>query len=271
MEEKKNKKYIVIIVILIILLIGSVGYIVYDNFIKEDEIVNNNNQDNNDDIQDIEQNNDEDENNKLGEEEEIALVEDELSKIFACASDITSSDEYCCLIGDRFQGLLDSSSITEFDFFKELAPEIMQYKGLVEYIKLPNYTINTHYYCLMTDKQEQLFSDYFNIDLEFEDYDGLSGFNSYDEMYEYCEHDDECMYVKNYNEYANKGYKLAYVEAKALGYRPASISIVDVTSLGNSTYEVNVKVDVDNKISEILTETEVVDGNVKLGSMIVRK
>ena len=42
MEEKKNKKYITIIVILIILLIGSVGYIVYNEFIKKGEIVENN-------------------------------------------------------------------------------------------------------------------------------------------------------------------------------------------------------------------------------------
>lgn len=41
MEENKNKKYITIIVILVILLIGSVGYIVYSEFINEDEIVEN--------------------------------------------------------------------------------------------------------------------------------------------------------------------------------------------------------------------------------------
>ena len=90
-------------------------------------------------------------------------------------------------------------------------------------------------------------------------------------MYEYCQFDDECIYVKNYNEYANKGYKLAYVEEQALGYRSISFSIIDVTSLGNSVYEVNVKVDIDNKISETSTEVEVVDGHVKFGSMIVRK
>ena len=39
---KENKKYVIVIVILVILLLGSIGYIVYDNFIKEDEIVENN-------------------------------------------------------------------------------------------------------------------------------------------------------------------------------------------------------------------------------------
>ena len=68
MEGKKNTKFIVIIAIFVILLMGCVSYIVYDNFIKEDEIVNNNNQNNND-IQNDDQNNDEDENNKLSEEE----------------------------------------------------------------------------------------------------------------------------------------------------------------------------------------------------------
>ena len=267
MEEKKNTKFIVIIVILVILLSCCIGYIVYDNFIKEDEIVENN--DKNNDNQNNEQNDNKED--KLSEEEEIAIVENELGKIFACASEVTNSNEYCYLIGNALQALLDSSKITEFDFFKELAPEIMQYKGLIEYIKLPNNTLNSRYYCLMTNEQEQLFSDYFNIDLKFIDYDGLSGFNSYDEMYEYCQFDDECIYVKNYNEYANKGYKLAYVEEQALGYRSISLSIVDVTSLGNSVYEVNVKIDIDNKISETSTEVEVVDEHAKFGSMIVRK
>ena len=63
MEEKKNKSLIVIIVILVILLFCSIGYIVYDNFIKEDEVVDNNNNDNQDNEQDNE------EENELSEEE----------------------------------------------------------------------------------------------------------------------------------------------------------------------------------------------------------
>ena len=63
--EEKNTKFIVIIVILIILLSCCIGYIVYDNFIKEDEMVENNDKFN--DNQGNEQNNSEDD--KLSEEE----------------------------------------------------------------------------------------------------------------------------------------------------------------------------------------------------------
>lgn len=65
MEEKKNTRFIVIIVILVILLSCCIGYIVYDNFIKEDEIVENN--DKNNDNQNNEQNDNKED--KLSEEE----------------------------------------------------------------------------------------------------------------------------------------------------------------------------------------------------------
>lgn len=68
LEEKKNKKYI--IVILVILLLGSIGYIVYDNFIKEDEIVENNENQNNNN-----------QNNESTNEEENNLTEEELNKL----------------------------------------------------------------------------------------------------------------------------------------------------------------------------------------------
>ena len=60
MEEKKNKSLIIIIVILVILLSCSVGYIVYDNFIKEDEVTENNDNQNNG-------GNNEEENDELSE------------------------------------------------------------------------------------------------------------------------------------------------------------------------------------------------------------
>ena len=60
--EEKNTKFIVIIVILIILLSCCIGYIVYDNFIKEDEIVENNDKDNNEENELTEE-----ELNELGE------------------------------------------------------------------------------------------------------------------------------------------------------------------------------------------------------------
>ena len=72
MEEKKNKRLIIIIVILTILLLGSIGYIVYDNFIKEDEVVENNDKNNNN--QDNEQNDEEDEIQLPEEDEEVANI-----------------------------------------------------------------------------------------------------------------------------------------------------------------------------------------------------
>ena len=71
MEENKNKS-LIIIVILVILLLGSIGYIVYDNFIKEDEVVENNDKNNNN--QDNEQNNEEDEIQLPKEDEEVANI-----------------------------------------------------------------------------------------------------------------------------------------------------------------------------------------------------
>ena len=77
MEEKKNTKFIVIIVILVVLLSCCIGYIVYDNFIKEDEVVDNNQNNNNDnkDNQDTEQNNEADDEIQLPEEDkEVASL-----------------------------------------------------------------------------------------------------------------------------------------------------------------------------------------------------
>ena len=68
-EEKKNKKLYIIIAILTILLIDSVGYIVYNEFIKKDETIENNENTNTDKNNQDNESNNEKENNKLSEEE----------------------------------------------------------------------------------------------------------------------------------------------------------------------------------------------------------
>ncbi len=69
MEEKKNKGLYIVIIMLTILLICSLGYIVYNEFIKENETVENNENPNN--------NNQDNESN----EEENNLTEEELNKL----------------------------------------------------------------------------------------------------------------------------------------------------------------------------------------------
>ena len=74
MAEKKNTKFIVIIIILVILLIGCISYIVYDNFIKEDEITENNDKDNNNSNNEQNNNNEEDNIQLPEEDEEVASI-----------------------------------------------------------------------------------------------------------------------------------------------------------------------------------------------------
>ena len=81
MEEKKNKSLIIIIVILVILLLGSIGYIVYDNFIKEDEVTENNDIQNNNNNDNQDNNNDNQDNGGNNEEENDELSEEELERL----------------------------------------------------------------------------------------------------------------------------------------------------------------------------------------------
>ena len=81
MEEKKNKSLIIIIVILVILLSCSVGYIVYDNFIKEDEVTENNDIQNNNNNDNQDNNNDNQDNGGNNEEENDELSEEELERL----------------------------------------------------------------------------------------------------------------------------------------------------------------------------------------------
>ena len=268
MEEKKNKS-LIIIVILVILLLGSIGYIVYDNFIKEDEVVENNDKNNNN--QDNEQNdNNED---KLSEEEEIAIIENELGKIFAC----TNADEMCV------EYMWYSSMIPEitnedlnYDFFELAAPYIMEGIYNQEYIGVP-WEFGTVY--LMSDEQEEEYKNFFDIDLTFEEYDGLFGFGSYDNLLEYCNGNADCEYLDNYNKYGNKGYKIAYAIGDGFGSHGTHFEIEDITK-NNDRYRADVLVtpnelwlneDTKNIAIHTSVDVEVVDGHVKFGSMIVRK
>ncbi len=289
MGEKKNKKYIIVIVILVILLLGNIGYIVYDNFIKEDEITKNinNNQENQEKIEETDeqekQNYDNfdynikvDLNKILPNDENATIIKKDLQKIFDCASNIDvyqNCDEYdecehdyCYLIKNQ---VLMLESQNSFNFFKELAPYIMQYNGLIEYIKLPNYTVNAHYYYIMTPEQAQLFPNYFDIDFDFEDYNGLSGFYSYDDMWDYCHNENDCIYYINYNLYANKGYKLATVEWTATGYYPFKIGITNMKLLSDGNYEVSARAIKYNKIVDVSFNVQIFEKHPKYGNLII--
>ncbi len=273
MKEKKNTKFIIIIVILIILLIGCVGYIVYDTFIKEDEVVeNNDNQNNNSDNQDNEENNNNEED-ELSEEEEIAIIEDELGKIFTC----TNGDDFCVEYMWYSVMIPDiTNQDLNYDFFELAAPYIMEGVYNQEYINV-NWQLGTVY--LMTEGQEEEFSNYFDIDLTFDEYDGLYGFGSYDNLLESCSDDTNCEYIDNYNKYGNKGYKIAYAVGDGFGSHGTHFEIEDITK-NNDKYKVDVLVTPDelwlneetkNIAIHTSVDVEIVDGHCKFGSMIVRK
>lgn len=293
MEEKKNKRLYIVIVILTILLLCSIGYIIYNVFIKEDEIIENINgnqgkNERNDDNEEQKNNNEGenydnfdydikvDLNNILPNDENATIIKKDLQKIFDCASNIDiyqdcneydeCEHDYCYLIKNQILTLENQNSI---NFFKELAPYIMQYKGLIEYIKLPNYIANVHYYYIMTSEQEQLFSSYFDIDFYFNEYNGLSGFNSYDDMMDYCHNEKDCIYYINYNLYANKGYKLAAVEWPATGYYPFKIGITNMKLLSDENYEVSVRAIKYNKIVDVSFNVQMVEKHPKYGSLII--
>ena len=278
-EQKKNKKLYIIIAILTILLIGSVGYIVYNEFIKKDETIENNelnnNQEENNETNNEEEQKNNNEENKLSEEEEIAIIKKELGKIFSC----TNGEEMCVEYMQYSTMLpeIDDEDLN-YDFFKLAAPYIMEAIYNLNYINV-DWLYGIVY--LMTDNQEQKYSDYFDFDLMFDTYDGLYGFKNYEDMLEYCNNDINCTFINNYNNYKDKGYKIAYIVGDGFGSHGTDFKIETITKNANDDkYTVKVLVTpneiweeiIDEKI-EIHTnvEVEIVNGHCKFGSMIVKR
>ena len=274
MAENKNTKFIVIIIILVILLIGCVSYIVYDNFIKEDEIVENNS--NNNQTNEENKQNDIEENDELSEEEEIAIIRNDLQNIFDCTNGDKMCDEmmwYTVMIPS-----LDENE--DYDFFEQAAPFIMKYFHDLEFETASWYYGGIY---LVSNQDLETFNEYFNINFNYEEYDGLYGFESYENLIKECENTDlygeNCKFLDSYNKYANKGYKIAAVIGDGFGSHGTTFEIEDIYKY-NDKYKADVLVSNKNsyipgfefnELKEIHTsvEIEIVNGHPRYGSMIV--
>ena len=276
MEEKKNKKYIIMIVILVILLLGSIGYIVYDKFIKEDEIVENNenqNNDSNNNNQDNESNNEEE--NKWSEED-IAIIRNDLHNIFDCTNGAKMCDELMW-----YTAMIPSIDENEnYDFFELAAPFIMKYFHDFEFETASWYYGGIY---LVSDQDLETFNEYFNINFNYEEYDGLYGFGTYENLIKECEntelYGDNCKYLEDYNKYANKGYKIAAIIGDGFGSHGTEFEIETITkNTYNDKYTVSVLVKPNELLEDIIdekieihtkVEVEIVDEHPRYGSMMI--
>ncbi|HIU11636.1 MAG TPA: hypothetical protein IAB65_02935 [Candidatus Onthocola stercorigallinarum] len=271
MEEKKNKSLIIIIVILIILLIGSIGYIVYDNFIKEDEVVeNNDNQNNNDNNnQDNEPNNEEDETNELSEEDEIAIIEDELGAIFSYInSEVDTSyfesenDWYlnsCMLLGTDMYKESD-------DVFQDIGPLIMDCYYDYDY---PGFTNNLGGGALITDEQIADYKNYFESNFNFKTFTPLNPNDFQPQGEEGTVANEWYERIKaEYDLYNNKNYKIAYEYGDGFGVNPDKFEIIDIYPSG-ADYTAKVMVTMNDyegtRIYNSEIKVQIIDGHCKFG------
>lgn len=268
LEEKKNKKYIIVIVILVILLLGSIGYIVYDKFIKEDETVENNelnNQQEENDENDTEEEQNNNEENKLSEEEKIAIIKKELGDIFDYINDTKEANFFededngylnaCMLLGTDIYEPIE-------DIFEIIGPLIMDCYYNHDYL---GFTEELGGGALLTDEQIADYDNYFETEFHFSTFTPINPSyyqsSGYSEWYEIIK--------KEYELYNGKNYKIAYTYGDGFGVNPNIFEIVDIYKK-NDKYIVETKITMNEynntNIYNGKIEVEIVDGHSKFGT-----
>lgn len=233
------KKELVIIIILSICVLGLGGFIIYDQFLKDEPAIEEN--------KNNETNEKENNNEQNNEETEINFVKDELQKLEnALNKEVKDWNSPCFNLANSF---VANYYVETTEFFDVMAPYIMQCLYEKEYTIIVGPILDL---LLFSSKDLNEFYNYFNINLETKPFD--ASYNS-----------DEMMSSNpNITDYFNGDYVVVATYEAGLTDTPYEYKINDISKQGNYYVATITMENIPGKSSYSADEKIIYEGTLKV-------